>query len=304
MPSPSSITSTWAFERYESVRGRLPSAAFPAQPKHATDLGELADEFDAFVFDSFGVLNVGDTTIPGAIERVATLRAAGKQLAILTNSATVPLGGLVDKYASLGLQFTRQEIISSREVLANALQDMPSIVTWGIAAPATSNIAELPVNGHLLRDTEASFADCDGFILLSSQDWNSRLQTRLQEALSKHPRPVLVGNPDVVAPREDGFSAEPGAYAHELADNLNIAPAFYGKPFINAFDEVQTRLTENIDPKRIAMIGDSLHTDILGGSAAGWRTVLVTDFGLVKDISVNALITSSGIVPDFVIPTV
>ena len=304
MPNPSSITSSWAFERYESVRARLPSAVFPSEPVHTQNLSELADEFDAFVFDSFGVLNVGDTTIPGAIERVDALRAAGKQLAILTNAASVPLAGLVDKYTSFGFQFPRQEIISSREVLANALKEFSGEITWGIAAPAASNIAELPGKGYLLQDTEASFADCDGFILLSNQTWNSQLQARLQEALSKHPRPVLVGNPDVVAPREYGFSLEPGAYAHDLADNLNIAPAFYGKPFTNAFDEVQARLPANIEPTRIAMIGDSLHTDILGGAAAGWRTILVTDYGLTKDVDREAQFSSSGIVPDFVIPAI
>ncbi len=304
MTSSSSITSTWAFERYEAARDRLPSAAFPSQPIKAQNLGEIADEFDAFVFDSFGVLNVGDTTIPGAIERVEALRGAGKQLAILTNAASVPLAGLVDKYASLGFQFTRPEIISSREVLSHAMEDMPGNMTWGIAAPVTSNIAELPGNGHLLDDTAASFTNSDGFILLSSQTWNDRLQDRLQEALSKHPRPVLVGNPDVVAPREDGFSIEPGAHAHDLADTLDIAPDFFGKPFTNAFYEVRKRLATNIDPRRIAMIGDSLHTDILGGAAAGWRTVLVTDYGLTKDVDRDAQFAASGIVPDFVVPAI
>ena len=118
MTPTSSIISSWAFDFYESVRARLPPATFPAQPKYKQNLAELTDEFDAFVFDSFGVLNVGDTPIPGARERIAALRAAGKPVAILTNSATVPLAGLVDKYASLGFQFTREEIVSSREVLA------------------------------------------------------------------------------------------------------------------------------------------------------------------------------------------
>ncbi|MDH3743089.1 MAG: TIGR01459 family HAD-type hydrolase, partial [Hyphomicrobiales bacterium] len=152
MTTHGSITSSWAFGRYEAVRPRLPSANFPAQPRQAQNLGELFGEFDAFVFDSFGVLNVGDTIISGASERISALRAGGKQLAILTNSATVPLAGLVDKYASLGLQFTRREIISSREVLANALQLLASELTWGIAAPAASNVAELPCKCYELED--------------------------------------------------------------------------------------------------------------------------------------------------------
>ena len=30
------------------------------------------------------------------------------------------------------------------------------------------------------------------------------------------------------------------------------------------------------------MVGDSLHTDILGGAAAGMTTVLITDHGLFR----------------------
>ncbi len=31
---------------------------------------------------------------------------------------------------------------------------------------------------------------------------------------------------------------------------------------------------------RVVIVGDTLHSDILGGAAQGWKTVLVTDHGL------------------------
>ncbi len=79
------ITAQWAFERYEVIRQRLPKATFPVHPKPANNLNELQDEFDAYVFDFFGVLNVGDATIQGARERVDALRANSKQVTVLTN---------------------------------------------------------------------------------------------------------------------------------------------------------------------------------------------------------------------------
>ena len=51
------------------------------------------------------------------------------------------------------------------------------------------------------------------------------------------------------------------------------------------------------------MVGDTLHTDILGGAAAGLRTVLVTDHGLLKGMNASDLIQRSGIVPDFIAAT-
>ncbi len=298
------VSGSWAIERYEDVRCRLPDAEFPEQPVYAAGLDDLRDEFDAFVFDSFGVLNVGDQPIAGARACIDALRADSRQLAILTNAATVPLGRLVHKYSQLGFQFEAGEIISSREVLASGLRCFDSEMRWGVAAPLQSNIDELPGRCHRLDTDTAGFHYSDGFILLSSQDWTVELQAMLADALARQPCPVLVGNPDIVAPREGGLSLEPGAYAHQLADMLGVEPVFYGKPFGNAFAEVAARFEPAVDPHRIAMIGDSFHTDILGGAAAGWRTVLVTDHGLVKGLDVDALMQSTGIVPDFIIPSI
>ena len=85
---------------------------------------------------------------------------------------------------------------------------------------------------------------------------------------------------------------------------MTIEPVFYGKPFSNAFDKIEATLAVGIDRHRIAMLGDSLHTDILGGAAAGWRTVLVSDYGLMKDIPLNTVMKATGIYPDFVVPSI
>jgi HAD superfamily hydrolase (TIGR01450 family) len=301
---PHIASGAWALERYEQVRDRLPGASFPANPAPAEGLLALMDQFDAFVFDSFGVLNVGDQSIPGANACIDALRKAGKATAILTNAATVPLAGLEAKYAKLGFSFGISEIISSRQVLCEGFSRFGEDMVWGVAAPPEAQIEELPVRCRPLCLQSASFDDCDGFVLLSSQDWTPELQVTLSAELIQRPRPLLVGNPDIVAPREDGLSLEPGAFAHAIADETGMAPAFYGKPFANAFDMVRRRFDPDIRPHRIAMVGDSLHTDILGGAAAGWRTILVTDNGLMKDIDIPAAIGTTGIVPDIIVPSI
>jgi predicted HAD superfamily phosphohydrolase YqeG len=47
------------------------------------------------------------------------------------------------------------------------------------------------------------------------------------------------------------------------------------------------------------MIGDTLHTDILGGNAQGFTTVLVTQHGFLRGLDVAKHITLSQISPDF-----
>ncbi len=94
-----------AFRRYEAVRGRLPVAQFAAEAAFAPDLGAVADRWDGFVLDAFGVLNVGDTPIPGAVARMAALRARGKRLCVLTNAASYTRAEALEKYRRLGFDF-------------------------------------------------------------------------------------------------------------------------------------------------------------------------------------------------------
>lgn len=299
---PEECTPEWVFERYEAVRARLPSARFAEKAERFDALGAVTERYDVFVFDSFGVLNVGETPIAGAGERVAALRAAGKQVLVLTNAATGPLAALPEKYARLGFDFAAHEIISSRELLGKALAGYGRSLTWGIAAPPESRVAELGVATVPLEPDAETLARCDGFILLSSKNWSADLQAHIEAAVRDRPRPVLVGNPDLAAPREVGLSYEPGTFAHALIDRTGATTEFFGKPFANAFDAVLERVGPNVGRHRIAMIGDTLHTDILGGAAAGFGTILVTGHGILKSLDLDACIARSGIVPDVILP--
>lgn len=297
----------WVVARYESVRARLPTARFPRHGKHAANLAAVAERFDAFVLDAFGVLNVGDAPVPGAPQAVAALQGVGRAVLVLTNGATLPAASARAKYRRLGFEFSAEAVISSRDLLERALAAWPARSVWGFSAPPLAGLDSMPVDARALGDDAALYEQADGFVLLSTHDWNDRRQSLLRAALLRRPRPLLVGNPDVVAPREQGFSIEPGEFAHALADELGIEPVFFGKPHANAFDEVQRRLAllglPGADPRRVAMVGDSLHTDILGGAAAGLSTVLVAGHGLFAGRDPRPYIEATGIVPDVIVET-
>jgi len=298
------VDARWAFERYEAIRARLPTMGNPGRAEVVAGLGEVADQFDAFVFDSFGVLNVGEVPIRGAAERIADLRRRGKHVMVLTNAATAPLDSLPQKYADLGFDFAAEEIISSRAILAAHLAKHPSTTPWSVVAPKASTPAELGVPFALVEGAAVPEDRSGGVILLSSQTINDELYAALKGSLAARPGSVLVGNPDLVAPRVDGYSLEPGNFAHQLADDLGVEPEFFGKPYSNAFEAVSARLGNSVQPHRVAMVGDTLHTDILGGSAAGFGTILVTNHGVLKSLDVSACIEQSEISPDYIVPQI
>ncbi|MBO6519986.1 MAG: HAD-IIA family hydrolase [Rhodospirillales bacterium] len=289
----------WAFRRYHEIRERLPAASFPGVSERVADLGDITDRFDVFVFDSFGVLNVGETQVPGAVARVAALRGAGKKVFVLTNASSVPLGRATAKYAALGFDFAAPEIVMSRALLENALAAERPGMRWAVAAPESAAPDELP--GDVVPLDDAALTEADGFILLSSHGWTDARQDALSAALVERPRPVLIGNPDLVAPREDGFTLQPGAYAHALTDATGVSPVFFGKPYANAFDALLTEIGPGTERRRILMLGDTLHTDILGAAAAGMASALVTGHGVLRGMDIEACIAQSGIRPDYIL---
>lgn len=291
-----------AFAAYEAVRGRLPQATFPAACQTAATLGDIADRYDAFLLDAFGVLNIGETAVPDAPERVAALQRSGKRVLVLTNSASQTPGAALAKYRRLGFDFAPEDVVSSRDVLKRALVGRSERL-WACMAPHSAGVEELGVRVRLLEDDPEPYGDADGIILLGSAGWTRARQDMLAAALGRRPRPVLVGNPDIVAPREAGLTPEPGYYAHLLADGLGLSPHFCGKPFGNIFDLALERIGR-IPRERTLMVGDSLHTDVLGGASAGICTALVRSFGLFRTCDVNMLIRRSGIMPNHLLDRV
>lgn len=302
-------TPRWAFSEYERVRHRLPrgpSRPDAAVPEAQPSLGPLADRFDAFVFDAFGVLNTGDRALTHAVTRFAELQQAGKPCLILSNAATASTARLLEKYRRMGFGVGENQLISSRWLLEQALADNPRQGLWGVIAPLEANPQTLGVNYLSIQgDPNASLRErmdrCDGFIFLSTRDWTRGHQALLEASLASYPRPLEVANPDLVAPRDDRLTLEPGFFSHQLADRTGITPVFYGKPYSPAFQAALDRLG-NPDPARVLMVGDTLHTDILGGQSAGMKTLLVTDHGSLNGLDIGACITRSGITPDFVAP--
>ena len=302
MRSSERLDAEFVYRRYEEIRPRLPQASFPELSRRIEHLGDLIDEIDVFVLDGYGVLNVGKRCVPGAPERVSALRAAGKRVFVLTNGASYPVAHSVERYRGLGFDFTRDEIVSSRDALAKALANRQDRC-WGFAATEMAEIGELARHSLRLRDDPADYDAVDGFVLLGTGDWNRARNDLLLASLRTRPRPVLVGNPDLVSPREDGLAAEPGLFAHEIADLTGCVPEFYGKPFANAFELVREWIDPDIPPQRIAMVGDTLQTDILGGAGMGWRTVLVLSHGILKGFPAGSLDRLSNIRPDFIAET-
>ncbi|TRD22844.1 HAD-IIA family hydrolase [Palleronia caenipelagi] len=282
------------FARYEAVRPRLPEARFGDRAREIGSLLDISTEADAFVFDAFGVLNVGETPIPGAAERLDALRAAGKHIRILSNAASYNHDKATEKFRRLGMSVASDEIITSRDAALRAVS--PGL--WGCIAAPADDLADIPAETLRLGLDRAEYDRVDGILFLSTEVWSAEQQALLEASLHDRPRPVIIANADVVAPREGGFTLEPGEFGHRLMDLGAEDVRFFGKPFGDVYGMIEDTLP-GIAPDRIVMCGDSLHTDILGAAACGWRSVLVTQDGLLSGVDPLHYCAAATIQPDW-----
>ena len=282
------------FQKYESLRPRLPDFKCPNATIEINSILEIASEVDVFVFDAFGVLNIGENLIPGADLALKTLRDMNKQVRVLTNAASYDKCGTEKKFLDLGLYFAGEEIITSRDA---ALENVtPGL--WGVITAEADNLNDLKAEYIRLADTKPDFDKVDGFLFLSTSCWNPKKQLVLRDSISKNERPVIIANADLVAPRENGFTLEPGFYGHELMDLGSSKVQFFGKPYPAVY-KLLTKSLSGTPGDKIAMFGDSLHTDILGAAALGWKTVLVTKDGLFSGFDTKSYCEESGIFPNW-----
>ena len=302
IPDPASLDAESVLDCYELAR--LPAPARKGRAEPAANLLALIDLYDAFILDGYGVINLGPEPIPGIGDTIRALRAAEREVMVLTNGAGRPSRQTARRYAGWGLEFPEHLVVSSRDALEAALAAQPRPGLWGVMALPDSELETLPVETALLEDDEELYRRAAGFIFIRSQGWSTTRHMLLAEALRESPRPVLVANPDVSAPYPDErYSAEPGYWALRIETETGVRCEPYGKPFAPAFELALHRLgCAAAKRDRIAMVGDGLYTDILGGLAAGLGTVLVTDYGLLKGLDWEVRATAAGIFPDHVIP--
>jgi HAD superfamily hydrolase (TIGR01450 family) len=288
------LTTKEIFDRYQEVRSRFPAVNTTSKTLDIDSLLDISDDIDAFIFDAFGVLNVGETLIPEADIRLDQLRERGCAIRILTNAASYDRGGAIAKFERLGVRVKDDEIITSREATLQHIGD----ANWGVICADSDALIDLPASVMRLGNRAEDYDAVDKFLFLSTANWTTQNQELLVASMKRNSRPLLIGNADLAAPRDDGFSVEPGHFGHLIADLFPDQVQFFGKPFPEVYDLIESSLP-GVQLERIAMCGDTLHTDILGAAARGWRTVLVTQDGLFAGHDTKVFSEQSGLFADW-----
>jgi HAD superfamily hydrolase (TIGR01459 family) len=268
-------------------------------------LAAVADRYDAFLIDQYGVLRDGRGPYPGAAETLVRLKQAGKRVIILSNSGKRSAENdrrLVDLGFAAG---SWDWFLTSGEV---AWQILKRESGAGGGSPRKclliSRDGDLsPMSGLNLQRAENG-AEAD-IVLLAGSEGDlyplSHYEALLAPA-AKRGVPCLCTNPDKVMLTKTGNAFAAGRIA-ELYEELGGSVRWIGKPFADIYASALDFLG-NPDPTRVLAIGDSIEHDIAGAATASLHSVLVTT-GILEqasDAERHKLFAEHGASPDFILP--
>ena len=217
-----------------------------------------------FLIDLDGVLYIEDRTIPGAVETVNWLRRQGFPFRFLTNTTMHSRDSLVAKLARFGIQAESGEMFSTAVVAAKWLADK-----------GVSRVQLL-----LPEDPQKDFA---GFVITDNQpevvvvgDLGAQFNF---DILNSAFLAVKAGAQLVALQKgrywqkQSGLAIDAGAFVAALEYATETEAELIGKPNRAYFDMALVDI--GLEPSQVAMIGDTIDTDIIGAQAVGMPTILV-----------------------------
>lgn len=268
---------------------------------------EIITNYKAIFLDSYGVLKNHRGLIQGVPSIIEEIRQADVPLRVLTNNAARTQERQANRFERQGLSgILPEEIITSgmmaKMFLANKIK-RGKIAYLGTTQAAAyiiqANLEAIPVgqvNDDNIAEVSAMvFLDDEGF------DWNYDINATVN-LLRKRNIPAIVANSDKIYPvAKNDVSIATGGIAQLVESILGREFIHFGKPdsqmFMYAYEQLPKTL--NIRREDILMVGDTLHTDILGGNKFGINTLLVLS-GNTRKENYETLVKASGVIPDFV----
>ncbi|MEW2913346.1 TIGR01458 family HAD-type hydrolase [Leisingera sp. JC11] len=222
------------------------------------------------LLDVSGVLYQGSRAVPGAVQALSRLRAAGRQVRCLTNSTRQPKRRIMGKLRDLGFGIQPEEVFTP----------VAAALAW---LERTGHSPHLLVHPAL----EEEFQDCKGggppAVVVGDagpafcyENMNRAFRVLLEGA------PLLALADNRVFMDEDGrLSLDAGPFIKALEFASAAKPKLFGKPDPEFFRAAVA--STGCSPQQAAMIGDDAESDVAGALAAGLAAGYLVRTGKYRD---------------------
>ena len=241
-------------------------------------LRSIAENYDIFYIDLWGVIHNGINLHTNAIEALEEIAKAKKQYVLLTN-APRPNGIVKSFLEKMGMnKEIREKVYSSGEAALNYLKKNLLDDKFYHLGPARDFDLFLDFKKNKTADIkESSYFLCTGLFEEQGEDLNYYKEL-FKEHINKK---MICTNPDLIVDRGDKRELCAGSVAL-VFEKMGGKVVYFGKPFPEVYNQAI-----NNNSKKILCIGDNLNTDIKGANLQNYHSLLISN-GIHKKEIENA----------------
>jgi HAD superfamily hydrolase (TIGR01458 family) len=245
----------------------------------------------AILLDVDGVLHVSGEPIPGAVDAVRRLRAAGHRIRFVTNSTIVSRKQLGEKLRSLGFAIDDDELQTTGGVASRVLKG--------------KRVLAITMPGLLddLEDMQLIGMNADAVLIGGADETEETGLIFSYLNLNRAFLELQAGAEFYCLHRNrwwqtaDGPRLDSGAFVAGLEYASGIDATVLGKPSPEYFGAALEQL--DADAEMAWMVGDDIEGDVVGAQKHGMRTVLVRTGKFRPDD-----LEETGVMPDGIVSSI
>ena len=236
-------------------------------------LRSIADNYDLFYIDLWGVIHNGINLHDQAIAVLKELSIKKKMFVLLTN-APRPNETVRNFLQKMGMdKELRDHVFTSGEAALNYLKkSFISKKFYHIGPPRDFDLFNLFEKNKCKDIIDSEYLLCTGLFDNHDKDLNY-----YKDLLEKHiTKKMICTNPDLIVDRGEIRELCAGSVAM-VFEKMGGEVVYFGKPYV----EVYNQSIDN-NNKKILAIGDNLNTDIRGANLLNFDSLLISN-GIHKD---------------------
>ena len=244
----------------------------PPQIPIITSVAPLAERYDAWFCDVWGVVHNGAWAFEAAADACRRFREAGGTVVLISNSPR-PAPAVSEQMRELGVpDGVCDHVVTSGDVTRGLLAESAGRRVFHLG-PARDQALFAGLDVAFADEGEADLVLCSGLYdddTETPDDYADMLARLHARAL-----PMICANPDLMVERGERliYCAGTLAAAYEA---LGGAVTYTGKPHLPLYRMACGKLGTPPPPReRILAIGDGIRTDIAGAAAAGLDALFV-----------------------------
>jgi len=240
-------------------------------------LGHIADDYDAALVDIWGVIHNGREGFPAAIEALQRFREERGPVILISNSPR-PSVAIPAQFDEVGVPHDVYDaIVTSGDATIDELARRAPGPAFKLGPERDDKLYEnLALNFTELE--HAKFITCTGLFdddVETPDDYTELLGQARELNI-----PMVCANPDIRVKKGDKMIYCGGALAQAYED-MGGEVIYAGKPYEAIYRLSRAWLTEltgyELDRSRVLVIGDNIHTDLLGAQNQNYDALFIAD---------------------------